>query len=217
MGVRHTGEPATVQCGLKEIGVSESRLLPSSWLVLGLVGVLMSSMAVSAQAKPLERERIHEVGSEVFEDFCDIEGLTVLEQFERHINIIFNQRGEDKLAYFTGTIHGWTSFTNVANDKTLTLVDNFVDKDQKVTDNGDGTLTILVLAAGSSKVYGPDGKLLFNDPGQTRFEVLIDHNGTPSDPSDDEFLEFLGVVKGSTGRNDLEGRDFCEDIQTFIG
>jgi hypothetical protein len=192
-------------------------LLPSSWLVLGLVGVLMSSMAVSAQAKPLERERIHEVGSEVFEDFCDIEGLTVLEQFERHINIIFNQRGEDKLAYFTGTIHGWTSFTNVANDKTLTLVDNFVDKDQKVTDNGDGTLTILVLAAGSSKVYGPDGKLLFNDPGQTRFEVLIDHNGTPSDPSDDEFLEFLGVVKGSTGRNDLEGRDFCEDIQTFIG
>jgi hypothetical protein len=30
--------------------------------------------------------------------------------------------------------------------------------------------------------------------------------GTPTDPSDDEFLEFLGVVKESTGRSD----DFCE-------
>jgi len=183
-------------------------------LVLTLLVAFMSSLAVPAQAKPLERERIHEFGSEVIEDFC---GLTVLEQFDRHINITFNQRGEKGIAYFTGNIHGWTSWTNVANGKTLTVVDNFVDKDQKITVNDDGTLTILVLAAGSTKVYGPDGRLLFNDPGQVRFEVLIDHNGTPTDPSDDEFLEFLGVVKGSTGRNDLDGRDFCEDIQTFIG
>jgi hypothetical protein len=183
-------------------------------LVLTLIVALMSSLAVSAQAKPLERERIHEFGSEIIDDFC---GLTVLEQFDRHVNITFNQRGEDKIAYFTGNIHGWTSWTNVANGKTLTGVDNFVDKDQKITVNDDGTLTILVLAAGSTKVYGPDGRLLFNDPGQVRFEVLIDHNGTPTDPSDDEFLEFLGVVKGSTGRNDLDGRDFCEDIQAFIG
>jgi hypothetical protein len=177
----------------------------------------MSSMAFVAQAKPLERERIHEAGSEVIEDFCDIEGLTVLEQFEADVNINFNQRGKDNLAFFTATVHLTTSWTNVDNDKTLTQIENFVDKDLKVTDNGDGTLTILVLAAGGLRVYGPDGKLLFRDPGQTRFEVLIDHGGTPDDPSDDEFLEFLGVVKGSTGRNDLEGRDFCEDIQTFIG
>lgn len=198
--------------------MSESRLpRRRGWLVLGLVMTLMSSMAGSALAKPLERERVHEAGSEVLEDFCDIAGLTVLEQFERSINITFNQRGKDRIAYFNGTIHGWISWTNVANGETLTQVDNFVDKDLKITDNGDGTLTILVLAAGSTKIYGPDGKLLLNDPGQTRFEVLVDHNGTPSDPSDDEFLEFLGVVKGSTGRNDLEGRDFCQDIQTFIG
>ena len=216
MGDPKHGRTPTAQYERKEDGVSKS-LFRRRGLVLALVVALMSSLAASAQGKPLERERIHEVGSEVIEDFCGIEGLTVLEQFDRYINITFNQRGKDKIAYFTGTIHGWTSWTNVANDKTLTVVDNFVDKDQKITDNDDGTLTILVLGAGSTKVYGPDGKLLFNDPGQTRFEVLIDHNGTPSDPSDDEFLEFLGVVKGSTGRNDLEGRDFCEDIQTFIG
>ena len=66
-------------------------------------------------------------------------------------------------------------------------------------------------------MYGPDGEFRFSDPGQTRFEVLIDHGGTPTDPSDDEFLEFPGVVKGSTGRNDLEGHDFCADIHEFIG
>jgi uncharacterized protein GlcG (DUF336 family) len=35
--------------------------------------------------------------------------------------------------------------------------------------------------------------------------ILIDDGGTPTDPSDDVFLGGLGVVKGSTGRND----DLC--------
>jgi hypothetical protein len=81
----------------------------------------------------------------------------------------------------------------------MTSVFNFISKDLKVTDKGDGTLTILVMSTGSSKVHGPDSGFLFNDPGQIRFEVLIDHGGTPTDPSDDEFLEFRGFVKGSTG------------------
>ena len=75
----------------------------------------------------------------------------------------------------------------------------------RVTDNGDGTLTILVLSTGNVVLYGEDGKAIARNPGQIRFEILIDHGGTPTDPSDDEFLAFLGVVKGSTGRSD----DFC--------
>ena len=43
------------------------------------------------------------------------------------------------------------------------------------------------------------------NPGQIRFDILVDHGGTPTDPSDDEGLEFLGEVKGSTGRTD----DYC--------
>ena len=34
---------------------------------------------------------------------------------------------------------------------------------------------------------------------------MVDHGGTPADPSDDVELEFLGEVKGSTGRTD----DYC--------
>ena len=105
----------------------------------------------------------------------------------------------------------------VATNRTFTEVDNFIVKDQRVTDNGDGTLTILIKATGSVKFYGPDGKLLFNDPGRTQFEILVDNGGTPQNPEDDVFLEELGIVKGSTGRNDTAGRDFCEDFLEFTG
>ena len=75
-----------------------------------------------------------------------------------------------------------------------------------MTENDDGTLTILVLATGNAVLYGPDGKAIARNPGQTRFEILVDDGGTPNDPSDDEFLARLGTVKESTGRSD----DFCE-------
>ena len=39
-----------------------------------------------------------------------------------------------------------------------------------MTDNGDGTLTILVLTTGPAAVYGPDGKAIARNPGQVRFE-----------------------------------------------
>jgi hypothetical protein len=96
--------------------------------------------------------------------------------------------------------------TNLANpDNIVRSRSTFVDKDLRVTDNGDGTLTILILATGNSVLYGEDGKVIARNPGQTRFEILVDHGGTPTDPSDDEFIRFLREVKASTGRND----DFC--------
>ena len=75
-----------------------------------------------------------------------------------------------------------------------------------MTDNGDGTLTILTLGTGNDVYYGPDGDVIGRNPGQIRSEFIVDHGGTPTDPSDDEFLVDLGIVKGSTGRSD----DFCE-------
>jgi hypothetical protein len=176
---------------------------------------LLIGTAGAASGKPLERVRFHDVTSEVVEDFCG--DLTVRIDTDVRGTFLLNPHGHDRLAYGSEKVHGTQVITNLANDKTFTQVFSVLDKDLKVTDNGDGTLTILVLATGGSRVYGPDGKLLFNEPGQIRFEILIDHGGTPTDPSDDEFLEFLGIVKGSTGRNDLQGRDFCDDIHTFIG
>lgn len=180
------------------------------------VGVLLAGAAsVPASAKPIEQEHFHKELSTVHENFCG--DLTVREDFLVDGSFLVNAHGPDGLAYFTENIHVTQSWTNLANDKTFSQESNVMSKDLKVTDNGDGTLTVLVMATGSFKIYGPDGEFLFADPGQVRFELLIDHGGTPTDPSDDVELEFLGLVKGSTGRNDLEGRDFCEDIHTYIG
>jgi hypothetical protein len=185
---------------------------------LGALGVVVLAVGFAAQtavAQPLERFRFHEITSETVEDFCG--DLTVRIDTDVRGAFLFNPHGPDGLAHGSETVHGTVVITNLANGKTFTQVFSVLSKDLKVTDNGDGTLTILVLATGGYRAYGPDGRLLFNDPGQVRFEILIDHGGTPTDPFDDEFLEFLGLVKGSTGRNDTEGRDFCADINEFIG
>jgi hypothetical protein len=121
--------------------------------------------------------------------------------------------GPDGLAYFLQ--HGTVSemFTSLANGKSVTSVSTVIEKDLRVTDNGDGTQTILILATGNAVLYGDDGKAIARNPGQIRFEILVDDGGTPTDPSDDEFLDFLGVVKGSTGRSD----DFCEAAVPALG
>jgi hypothetical protein len=184
-------------------------------LVGGLTALVLGTAVGPVTAAPLEREHFHDSGSEVFEEFCG--DLTVRFDFEVDGTFLFNFHGPDGLGYLVETVHGTESWTNLANDMTFTRVFTSVSKDLKVTDNGDGTLTLLVMGVGSSRGFGPDGELLLIDAGTFRFEILIDHAGTPTDPSDDEFLEFLGVVKDLTGRADTAGRDFCDDIHEIIG
>ena len=105
----------------------------------------------------------------------------------------------------------------LANDKTFTVVVTGQQKDLRVTDNGDGTLTILVLGAGRFSAYGPDGTLLLLDAGTFRFSFVVDHGGTPTDPFDDEEIEGSFRVVKEAGRSDTADRDFCEDIHEFIG
>ena len=91
------------------------------------------------------------------------------------------------------------SFTNLATGKSFTNVFNIVDRDLEVTDNGDGTLTILATTGGSIKNYGLDGNLLFLTAGQSRVEILIDHGGTPTNPEDDVLLDERLVRPFTTG------------------
>jgi hypothetical protein len=162
-------------------------------------------LATTASAKLIVRETIHEEDTLVFNDFCDVPGLTVEDAFVFDGRVQAVPHGRDRLAYFLERGKSTDVLTNPANDKSITVVATFIDKDLRVTDNGDGTLTITTLATGNSVVYGEDGKAIARNPGQVRFRFIVDHGGTPSDPSDDVFLTDLGMVKGSTGRTD----DFC--------
>jgi hypothetical protein len=70
----------------------------------------------------------------------------------------------------------------VATGEFVTDFSKTLEKDLRITDNGDGTLTILVLATGNAVVYDENGKAIARNPGQVRFELLIDHGGTPTGP-----------------------------------
>jgi hypothetical protein len=173
--------------------------------MLGLFGVAAVVLAAVASAGDVFRESFHEEDTIVLENFCDVPGMTVQLAFAIDGRVHAVQHGGQEAPYFIEHVKETDVFTNLANDKSVSVFTNAMSKDLRITDNGDGTITILVLATGNAVLYAEDGTVLGRDPGQIRFEILIDTAGTPSDPSDDEFLAFLGVVKGSTGRSD----DFC--------
>jgi hypothetical protein len=180
-------------------------------LRLGAVSALVVTAALvlgtaASAGGQLFREEIDEQESTIEVDFCGSEGLTV--EFATHRVGRFHAvpHGPDGLVYFGFNLKVTDVVTNLANGNSVTSFATIRDKDQRVTDNGDGTLTILILTTGNAVLYGEDGKVIARNPGQVRFEILVDHGGTPTDPSDDEFIEFLGEVKESTGRSD----DFCE-------
>jgi hypothetical protein len=142
-----------------------------------------------------------------FENFCDVEGMSVRETWVADVRVSAVRRGPNGFTYSSEHVREDGVFRNQANGKRVTRVITSNLKDLKVTDNGDGTLTILAKGTGNEVAYGADGKAIYRNPGQSRFEFLFDHGGTPTDPSDDEFISGERV-KGSTGRTD----DFCAAI-----
>jgi hypothetical protein len=146
-------------------------------------------------------ERFHEEGTFVIEDFCDVAGLTVSDDSVVDAKIRDRPRGPDRFPYHLAHFRETEVLTNLANDKTVTLVNVLTEKDLKVTNNGDGTLTAVAFGTGNTVLYGADGKAIARNPGQSRARFLFDHGGTPTDPSDDELIDFE-VVKASTGRTD---------------
>lgn len=165
-----------------------------------LLAVLTAGGA--ATATPIDSGTIHEEYSFAVTDFCGVDGLDVDIDGVNDLRFRLGSRGDAQLPYVLEQITGHQTITNPDNDQFVTYSSRVIVKDLKVTDNGDGTSTILALATGNETWYGMDGKAIARNPGQGRWEVLVDNNGTPQDPSDDEFLEFLGDVKGSTGRTD---------------
>jgi hypothetical protein len=201
--------------GLASSGGSVMKRLRSVMCLALLMVPAFCITTVPGLAQPLQRSQFQTSFDVGIKHFCG--DLHIRLAFSGHGTLLLNSHGPDGLAYGVETLHGTESYTNLANDRTLTTVYNVPSKDLTVTDNGDGTLTVIAMTTGSVKVYDPEGELLFIDSGQMRVKLLIDDGGTPRDPSDDQVSADLGTVKGSTGRNDLQTQDFCANIHEFIG
>ena len=191
--------------------MNAKRLLRAVISSVGLTALALVSAIAPAAAEPLEHVHFDNVESFVIEEFCG--DLTVRVDVDSRGSLLVRTQGSEGLVYFQENVHGTASITNLATGKSFTNVVTFVSKDLKVTDNGDGTLTITSVMNGNFKTYGPDGSLLFRDTGQTRTVALVDHGGTPTDPRDDELID-LETVK-DTGWVFPDDRDFCTAFRTL--
>jgi len=118
-------------------------------------------------AKPVERGEFHDEFSEVAENFCDVPGLTV--QIDTVVDGRFrvDTRGRGGLLHFAENVRAAGPFTNVDNGNVATSVDKVLNKDLKVIDNGDGTLTVILLATGNATLYDASGKAIGRNPGSS--------------------------------------------------
>ncbi len=176
---------------------------------LAIAGTVLAG--TPATAAPIDKGHFHDVGtSDVYND-C---GFPAQDSFDVSGNFVFNQRGSSPFPYYRESVHG--SVVTTANGGTYTNVFTAMSKDQTIVDNGDGTITITTFAAGGSRYYDTDGKLVLKDPGEIRFSVDLNYMGTPGNPDDDVFVEgSFQLVRASTGNSDFSDRDFCADLLEF--
>ena len=179
--------------------------------VLTIAGTVLAS--TPAFARPIDMGHFHDVFTS---DVFDCEGTPAQDDVDVSGNFLGNQRGSSPFPYFRGSVHGTVVTTNLETGGTYTQKFTANDRDHTIVDNGDGTITITLAASGSQGFYDADGKLVLRDSGHFRIAFDIDYNGTPGDPSDDtEVPDSFRLVKDRTGRNDTEGRNFCDDLREF--
>ena len=185
----------------------------SALLIAGLAITGSVLATTPATAKPIDKGHFNDVFTS---DVYNCDGTQAQDSGHVSGNFVFNQRGSSAFPYYRESVHGSVATTNLDTGGTYTNVFTANGRDHKIVNNGDGTITITTFASGGSRFYDQNGKLVLKDPGQFRFAVDIDFNGTPGDPSDDvEVPDSFRVVRPSTGHSDFSQRDFCADLVEF--
>ena len=154
----------------------------SALLIAGLIVAGTALVSAPAIARPIDKGHFHDVSkSQVY----DCNGTPAQDSGDVSGNFVFNQRGSSPFPYYGESVRGTVVTTNLSNGGTYTNIFTANSRDHKIVDNGDGTITITTFASGSSRFYDTNGKFVLKDPGEFRFAIDIDYNGTPGDPSDD--------------------------------
>jgi hypothetical protein len=161
--------------------------------------------------KQLEQFSFTDERQEVRTDFCGVTGLDVLWHRVERGTVLLIARGPDGLPHAQGSFQGSATYTNLATGKEVTFRWNSMDKSHRIVDNGDGTSTEIVQVSGD-RSWWSGGRRIAPDTGTFRLEVLVDNGGTPTDPSDDAFIDAVEVTQASTGRNDAQGFDLCAEF-----
>ena len=174
-------------------------------LTLPLVGL------GAASAAPSHWETFDETwGPQPWENFCGVPGLTLIEQGGGQARSRTTIHASDGLPYDAGHAEVTDTWTNAAGEVVYNVASNN-SWTHKITDNGDGTLTIVEMYT-ANETYIYDGQVIAKSTGRQGSVVLWDHAGTPADTSDDVFLAILDQL-----RNTGHTPDFCDVLVGTLG
>jgi hypothetical protein len=173
---------------------------------------LLGATATPASAAVVGNQHFVDSGTETF-DFCP--GINAEHSWRDSVHELVRTAGPDGLVHFSANVHGQQVFENLDTGGTYTSVYTFTDKDLKVVNNGDGTLTITIQNTGSFKWIDTDGNTVLRGAGNFRFQIDVDYAGTLTDPSDDVEIEGSFVELKNAGIDQTAGRDFCADFAEF--
>ncbi len=178
------------------------------------VGAAALTLGVSVSlAAPIEQGRFDEQSSWIVRRYCG--DLRVQIDFHDQGVVVGRPAGKERFLRYTASHHGESTHTNLATGRAFTFVWNYLEQDIKVTDNGDGTISILSQVPGPETIYGPDGQLLSTNGGTMRLLTVIDFAGTPLDPSDDQFVSHELV--SSNGGKPQPDTNYCDSFHTLTG
>jgi len=176
-----------------------SHLLTAPVLAAGL----LFAAAAPASAAPPERFPLDFAVSGTSDDFCDA-GLAVQPTFTYEQTGTATLRWRGGLPYFQGHSRIVQTFTYEGSTVTV-LSPHLLEKDLSVTDNGDGTATIILLFTGPQRTVAENGRILAKDDGQIRERWIYDE-------AVDDIVSRERIF-GSTGTND----DFCSAVLEHWG
>ena len=142
-----------------------------------------------ASARQIDIGPIDEVVTDEDENFCGDEALTVEFVTTGSAGSMWSRTAATSFR-IRSQLQVHDVVTHLDNGNSVTSTATVRDKDQRVTDNGDGrSRSLSSLPAMRCIRAGRQGDR--EEPGQVRFEILINNNGTPTNPEDDssEFSE----------------------------
>lgn len=136
------------------------------------------------------------------EDSCGVEGLTMQLDFEFDGWQLFQSRSPGGVPYLMESWVGRIRFTNVANQRYVTIRQDLYETDLEVSDNGDGTLSGLNLSVDRMVMRDAAGHLLARSETTSWARYTFDQAGTPLDRTDDEELAWDVVKETHSGVED---------------
>lgn len=110
--------------------------------------------------------------------------------------------------YYRTDYRATLEITRLSTGLTVTVVLNQITREAEITDNGDGTISVLLAGTFTETAYAPDGSAALRTQGRETGLLTLDTNGTPETGDDDVEVDFDYL--GFTGHDDRETTDFCD-------